>query len=75
MNRNIKPTRGGAGAALTEGDGGVSKSQSRDVLVCDGGSSVETAGLSGFSAAAAQKLIHSRKIHLKLSDDKQLSNT
>lgn len=41
----------------------MSKSQAKDVLVCDGGSSVEIAGLSGFSAAAAQKLIHSRKIH------------
>lgn len=71
-NRTINPTWGGAGAALTEGDGGVSKSQSRDVLVCDAGSSVEIAGLSGFSAAAAaQKLIHSRKMHLKLSDNRQ----
>lgn len=49
-------TRGGAGGARTDGEGGVSKSQSRDVFAWDD-ALVVTAGLSGFSTAAGQNLI------------------
>lgn len=55
-------TRGGAGGARTDGDGGVSKSQSRDVFACDD-ASVAPAGLSGFLAAAGENLIPGQRAH------------
>lgn len=50
--QSFTATRGGACAALLGGEGGVSNSQSSDVLLRDTGGSVATEGLPGLSPPA-----------------------